>query len=103
MHGVIEQRRAAIAELCRRYRVRRLDVFGSGARGTDFDPGHSDVDFLVEFDTTGGDPTLGTFFALRDDLAAVLGRRVDLIMAGSVVNPYLKAEVDRTREPVYAT
>lgn len=102
MHGVIEQRRAAIAALCRRHRVRRLDVFGSGARGTDFDPGRSDVDFLVEFDTTESEPTLTTFFALRDELAAVLGRPVDLVMAGSVINPYVNAEVERTREPVYA-
>jgi predicted nucleotidyltransferase len=102
MHGVIEQRRAAIVELCRRHRVRRLDVFGSGARGTDFDPGRSDVDFLVEFDTTGSEPTLKTFFALRDELAAVLGRPVDLVMAGSVINPYVNAEVERTREPIYA-
>jgi uncharacterized protein len=35
--------------LCRRFHVRRLDVFGSAARG-DFDPEHSDVDFIVEFD-----------------------------------------------------
>jgi hypothetical protein len=102
MHGLIEGQRPAIADLCRRHRVQRLDVFGSGARGADFDPGRSDVDFLVEFDTTEREPTLKTFFALRDELAAVLGRRVDLVMAGSVTNPYVKAEVDRTRELVYA-
>ena len=102
MHGLIERQRAAIAELCRRHRVRRLDVFGSGARGTDFDPGRSDIDFLVEFDTAAGGPTLKTFFALRNDLAAVLGRRVDLVVAASVTNPYMKVEIDRAREPVYA-
>ena len=102
MHGLIERQREAIAGLCRRYRVRRLDVFGSGARGTDFDPGRSDVDFLVEFDPAGSRPTLKTFFALRDELATVLGRPIDLVMAGSVNNPYIKAEVERTREPVYA-
>jgi predicted nucleotidyltransferase len=101
MHGVIEQRRAAIAELCRRHRVRRLDVFGSGARGTDFEPRRSDFDFLVEFDTTESAPTLKTFFAFRDELAAVLCRPVDLVMAGSVINPYVNAEVERTREPIY--
>jgi predicted nucleotidyltransferase len=57
MHGLIERQRAAIGELCRRHRVRRLDLFGSGARATDFDPARSDVDFLVEFDTTESAPT----------------------------------------------
>jgi hypothetical protein len=102
MHGLIERQRTAIAELCRRHQVRRLDVFGSGARGMDFDPRRSDVDFVVEFDATGDGPTLKTFFSLRNELAALFGRPVDLVALGSVTNPYIKAEVERTREPVYA-
>jgi uncharacterized protein len=82
--------------------VRRLDVCGSGARGVDFDPQRSDVDFLVEFDSDSR-PTLKTFFALRRELAALLARPVDLVMAGSVTNPFLKAEFDRRREIMYAS
>jgi len=48
MHPFIHQHQSAIAELCRRYRVQRLEVFGSAARGTDFAPESSDADFLVE-------------------------------------------------------
>ena len=102
MHRVIERERAAIVELCRRHHVRRLDVFGSGARGVDFDPDRSDADFVVEFDATQSGPTLKTFFSLRSELAALLGRPVDLVMAGSLTNPYVKAEIERTREHVYA-
>lgn len=101
MHALIEQHRGAIAELCRQHRVHRLEVFGSAAREVDFDPQRSDVDFLVQFDTADGAPTLREFFALRDELTALLGRPVDLVMAGSLANPYVKAEVERTREPVY--
>ena len=46
MIELIEQRRSAIAELCRRYGVQRLDVFGSAVSGR-FDPKTSDLDFLV--------------------------------------------------------
>jgi predicted nucleotidyltransferase len=102
VHALIERQRGAIAELCREHHVRRLEVFGSGARAVDFDPQRSDVDFLVEFDTADTSPTLRDFFALRDELAALLGRPVDLVMTGSLDNPFVKAEVDRTREPVYA-
>lgn len=102
MHPLVEQHRAAIAKLCRHYHGRRLEVFGSAARGVDFDPQRSDVDLLVEFDGTEGGPTMKAFFALRGELARVFGRPVDLVMAGSLSNPLLKAEVDRTREPVYA-
>lgn len=46
MIGLLEEKRTAIADLCKRYHVRRLDVFGSAAAGP-FDPQESDVDFLV--------------------------------------------------------
>ena len=47
MLPLIAERRSQIADICRRFGVRRLAVFGSAARGQDFDPGRSDVDFLV--------------------------------------------------------
>jgi uncharacterized protein with HEPN domain len=46
---IVERNLTAIAELCRRFGVRRLDLFGSAATGR-FDPGSSDLDFLVEFE-----------------------------------------------------
>ena len=64
--------------LCRRYHVRQLDVFGSAARGVDFDTARSDADFLVVF---GPDavPGLDDFLEMKEALARVLGREVDLI------------------------
>jgi len=103
MHPLLLQHRADIAALCRRSHVRRLEVFGSAARGEDFDPRHSDVDFLVEFDRARITPTLGTFFELRDQLAALVGRPVDLVMAGSIRNPFIQADIERSRETVYAS
>ena len=50
----IALRRDELRAVCRRFHVRRLDLFGSAARG-DFDPQRSDVDFLVEFDRTHPD------------------------------------------------
>lgn len=49
MIHVLEGHRQELADLCRKYRVRRLEVFGSAARG-DFDEEASDVDLLIEFD-----------------------------------------------------
>jgi predicted nucleotidyltransferase len=101
MPALLEDKRAQIEELCRQFRVRRLDVFGSAIRD-DFDPGRSDVDFLVEFEP---DPDLNTFHAymdLREALSSLLERPVDLVMAGAVRNRYIKAAIEATREPVYA-
>jgi predicted nucleotidyltransferase len=49
---LIEQKKTSIADLCRQHEVRRLDLFGSAARG-DFQPAHSDLDFIVQFSRTG--------------------------------------------------
>ena len=91
-----------IAALCRRYHVRRLDVFGSAARGTDFDPARSDLDLLVEYEPGQSPPSLTDFFALRDALEALCGRRVELVMPGGLRNPYVRASIERSRTPLYA-
>jgi len=67
-------KRDSIAELCRRYHVLRLDVFGSAARETDFSDG-SDIDLLVQFEPSHAPPALCDFFALRDTLAGLFGRK----------------------------
>jgi len=78
MHSGIAERREAMAALCRRFGVTRLEVFGSAARGVDFDPARSDADFLVTFAREARDD-LAAFDAFRAALAALLGRKVDLV------------------------
>ena len=102
MHPFIYQHQSAIAELCRRYSVQRLEVFGSAARGTDFVPESSDADFLVEFSPSADSPTLKSFFGLQADLSQILGRAVDLAESSSLRNPYVKASINQSREVVYA-
>ena len=102
MLPLIEARRAEIAELCRRFHVRRLDVFGSAARGMDFDPARSDVDLLVSYEPGAARPSLEQHFDLRDALAALFDRKVDLVMSGAVRNPFIRADIERSKELVYA-
>jgi predicted nucleotidyltransferase len=101
MSPVLEPYRQQIEALCRRFHVRRLEVFGSALRG-DFDPMHSDVDFLVEFDTSPHINTFEAYFDLRQQLGALLGRRVDLVMPSAIRNPYVRASIEAQRELVYA-
>jgi predicted nucleotidyltransferase len=79
MHTLIHERLEDIADLCRRFAVRRLEVFGSAARGEDFDPATSDADFLVSFDETAGAPSFTRVLDLAEGLEAILGRSVDLL------------------------
>lgn len=101
MIPLIESHRAEIAELCRRFRVRRLDVFGSAARGTDFDPTRSDVDLLVGY-MPGHMTDIGDHLALRDSLAEVVGRPVDLVMENAIENPFIRAGIEHSRQAIYA-
>jgi uncharacterized protein len=97
----IELHREELRALCRRFHVRWLDLFASAARG-DFDPEHSDIDFLVEFDREHPEAlTFETYFGFQEALEALLGRPVDLVEPGAVRNPYLKASIESSREPVF--
>lgn len=97
----LASRRDDIAVLCRRFHVRRLDVFGSAARGDDFDPARSDIDFIVEYDPVHSPPDFGEFLALQEALSHLLARKVDLMTNHHIRNPYLRASIERSREPVY--
>jgi uncharacterized protein len=99
---VIEQialHRDELRALCRRFHVRRLDLFGSAARD-DFDPEHSDVDFVVEFDRSAPQHPFDAYFGLKEE--ALFGRKVDLVELSAVRNPYLKASIEQSRENLYA-
>ncbi len=74
----IEQKRDALAAICRRYAVARLEVFGSAARDSGFDPSRSDVDFLVTFEPAARND-LGAIIDLKDELEKLLQRPVDLV------------------------
>jgi predicted nucleotidyltransferase len=103
MHAEIAKRRQELIDLCRRFDVVRLEVFGSAGRGGDFDPARSDVDFLVEFEPGSRLPPLEQYFGLADALAEVLGRSVDLVEPSAIRNPFIRAAVDRSRELVYGS
>ena len=78
MHPAIANHKEDIAGICRRYDVARLEVFGSAARGTGFDPDKSDADFLVKYRPNSGVSMFG-HIRLARALGDVLGRKVDLV------------------------
>lgn len=78
MHAAIADRRADLGALCRRHGVARLEVFGSAARGSDFEPARSDADFLVTFAPAVRDD-LAAFEDFKEALEGLLGRPVDLV------------------------
>jgi len=101
MTGVLENKLGAIAALCVRHGVVRLDAFGSALRD-DFRPGESDLDLLVEFAPMEPYARVDAYFGMLEELRALLGLEVDLIIAGAVKNPYIARDIERTRRMLYA-
>jgi predicted nucleotidyltransferase len=100
MIPLIEQHREALNALCRRYRVARLDVFGSAAKGT-FNPETSDLDFIVSFEDPGERGYAMRYLDFAVLLEALFGRRVDLLIDQPITNPYFRESVEASRTSVY--
>lgn len=81
---------ADLAPLCRRWRIRRLALFGSVLRD-DFGP-ESDLDVLVEFEP-GATPGFFAMEELRVEISALVGgREIDLVTRGGL-HPMLRDRV----------
>ncbi|HUV66859.1 MAG TPA: nucleotidyltransferase domain-containing protein [Sedimentisphaerales bacterium] len=101
MTAIIEQNRDKLIELCRKYHVAVLDVFGSAATD-EYNEQTSDVDLLVEFDSSVKAKRFDNFFALHEALQKLLKRPVDLVEPGGLRNPYFIDSVEKTRKRLYA-
>lgn len=87
-----------MTRICERYKVRRLEVFGSAARAIDFHA-DSDADFLIEFAPEAA-ADLHSFFGFKEEVEKLLGLSVDLVETGSVRNPYVLADIHRDRQRI---
>jgi len=101
MNAVVDDRLGQIEELCRRFAVRRLALFGSAVRD-DFDPAQSDLDFLVEFEPLPPQRHADAYFGLLADLESLFGRRVDLLESAALRNPYRRREIEATQVLLHA-
>lgn len=101
MQNFITTKRDEIADLCRRHHVRRLSIFGSAARD-DFDPSSSDVDVRVEFSPEALENYVQNLHSLHDRLVELFGRKVDILSAKEIRNPYLRKSIESSQVTLYA-
>lgn len=90
-----------VRQLCRRFHVRRLEVFGSALR-SDFRPAESDLDFLVEFGPESSQNYADDYFGLKEGLETLFGRPVDLLFPASIRNPYFRRSIETGKALLYA-
>jgi predicted nucleotidyltransferase len=101
MNPSISQHRCEIADICRRYQVHRLELFGSAVEER-FDPQRSDIDLLVEFEPLADGEHADTYFGLLEALEALFSRHVELVMILAIRNRYFLEAVEPTRTLLYA-
>ena len=102
MIELVDEKRAELAELCRRYGVDRLYLFGSAATER-FVPTSSDLDFVVELsDRQPAGSYADRYFGLLEALEGLFGRPVDLVVDSAIRNPYFRDAVEKTRALLYA-
>ncbi len=90
-----------IIDICLKHKIKTLAVFGSIL--TDRFNDQSDVDLLVNFDTTDHEKWdyVTNYFDFQEALEKVFGRKVDLVVEKELKNKYFIANVNRTKQMIY--
>lgn len=96
----IETRMPDVRHACQKHHVRRLDLFGSAAT-PQYEPGRSDLDFLVSFEDLNEGKYADAYFELLEELQEIFQSPVDLVTESSIRNPYFDREIQRTRRELY--
>ena len=98
---IIELNLHKIIEICKRFHVRKLWVFGSilNSRFND----DIDVDLCVDFDWDNISliDSANNFFGFQEALESLLERKIDITDDSAVRNPYFREELNETRQLIY--
>jgi predicted nucleotidyltransferase len=101
MLSLVGSKQDRLEALCRRFGVKRLELFGSATDGRSDSDG-SDLDFLVVFDPSFGGSRADRYFGLLETLESLFSRSVDLVELEAIRNPYFRESIERSRTLLYA-
>ena len=102
MISFIEENYESLKRLCKQYRVKRFEVFGSSLTGEGFDLENSDLDFLVEFLPLQPGEHANAYFGLLEELQDLFSRSIDLVETKAIRNPYFLESINQNRKEIYA-
>lgn len=88
-----------IAELCRKYNVNRLYLFGSYSNGNY--TLQSDIDFLVSFGEVDLYNYFDNYLELKQNLEQLLNVPVDLVEEQTIKNPFLLHNINQSKQLIY--
>ena len=101
MNKIVEDKIKELTELCIKYSVDNLYVFGS-VNSAHFNA-KSDIDILISFNKEIGiDEYSENYFLLHAQLKNLFNRDIDLLTDNSLSNPYFIQAIEQTKQLVYA-
>jgi hypothetical protein len=100
MNPIIQSKYQQIIEICVKYKVKRLILYGSVVSGG-FNQEHSDLDFLVDFHSMTPGERAEAYFSILFDLEHIFQLPIDLIERETIQNPYLLESIEVNKEVIY--
>jgi len=100
MVAELRERIADVVELCQRFHVQELHLFGSSTTASIVSE-VGDLDFLVRFDTMLPVLCSNSYFGLAEGLSELFGCRVDLVEENAIRNPFFRKAVEAAKERIY--
>jgi predicted nucleotidyltransferase len=101
MIDIVKNKQRSIEEICQKYLVKSLFLFGSAAKGNFSN--ESDLDFVVVFKEEVSPVDFADyFFGLQEDLKQLLNKEIDLLSKRAIRNSIIISEIEKTKVPVYA-
>jgi uncharacterized protein len=97
--GMIDVYKDQIKKLCEKYGVKSLYSFGSV--NSDKFSADSDIDLVVDLESTDPLEYTENYFDLKFELENLLKRPIDLLENKSIRNPFLKKNIDNSKVLVY--
>ncbi|KHJ38110.1 nucleotidyltransferase domain protein [Pedobacter glucosidilyticus] len=100
MLSFIENHKTQINQLCEKFDVKTMHIFGS-AITSEFNE-FSDIDILISFKQIPIEKYTDNYFDLHEKLEKLFERKVDLLTDRSLSNPYFIESVEKTKHLLYA-
>lgn len=100
MNKIIADKIEVLKELCEKYDIKTMYVFGSVV--TDKFKDNSDIDILISFKDIPFEKYTDNYFDLHYELEKLFNRKIDLLTENSLSNPFLIESIEETKQLLYA-
>ncbi len=96
---LIDKHMEKLKELCHKYKVSKLYVFGSFVKGNFTNK--SDIDLIVLFEDVKLEDYADNYFDFKYSLEDIFNRKVDLLEEKAIKNPFFKKSIEKTKRLIY--